>query len=83
MKFEINRGCITGSLIVDDKNFDDYDKDEQEAIINHVLAALKDRIKNNNINLTSLIELCEVDSYDHGETCEQCGDTPETWIYNL
>lgn len=77
-------GCTAFSFTINDKEIADIPEQEQEEILNYLFEQIKERIKENNIQLDDVIHLFHYDDYEYdNEPCEQCGDTVSTTTWNI
>ena len=78
MKFVITQGCTAYNFTVDGKSYNEMSKEEQEKVIDYVLADLKKKLLENHIGLQGIMEHYKYESYEYGPKCEQCGDSVST-----
>ena len=83
MKFVITQGCTAFNFTVDEKSYNEMPREEQEKVIDYVLADLKKKLLENHIGLQGIMEHYQYDSYEVGPKCESCGDSVSTIIINV
>lgn len=81
MKLEINEGCTSSSLTVDDKDWEDYSTEEQDSIYEILVNKLTTQQSKEGI-IRTLVETFGDYEYDD-YTCEQCGHTGSTTTLEL
>ncbi len=77
-------GCTAFDFTVNDNSLSDLPEKTQEEILDYLLIKLKERFKENNINLENIVELFHYDDYEYdNHVCEQCGDTVSSTTWNI
>lgn len=83
-KFVQTTGCTAFDFTVNGDSFYDLTEKTQEEILDYLLSKLKERVKENNINLENIVELFHYDDYEKdNHVCEQCGDTVSSTTWNI
>jgi len=83
-KFVQTTGCTAFDFTVNDNSLSDLPEKTQEEILDYLLIKLKERFKENNINLENIVELFHYDDYEYdNHVCEQCGDTVSSTTWNI
>ena len=83
-QFVQTTGCTAFDFTVNGDSFSDLAEDKQEEILDYLLIKLKERFKENNINLENIVELFHYDDYEYDNyACEQCGDTVSSTTWNI
>ena len=83
-KFQETEGCTAFGFYVNGESFINIPEQEQEEILDYVLAKLKEQIKENHTQLSEIIKIFEYDHYEcDPDPCDQCGDTVSTMIWNI
>ena len=72
---EISEGCMAFYTLINGKNLNEMSEQEQDEFLTYILAEIKQKVKENNISIDSIIKLIEYDDYENdGHICGQCGD---------
>ena len=82
MKIVIMEGCTAFNTSVDGVSLVDFSKKELEDFLDKLLAKIREDVVDHAIQIDSVIQLMQYDSYKSDEEpCEQCGDyvTKTTW----
>jgi len=83
-KFEEVTGCTAFDFLVNSKSLSDIQEREQDEILDYLFVKIKEGIKENTIQLESVVQLFQYDDYEHDDhVCGQCGDTVSTTIWNI
>jgi hypothetical protein len=85
MKIVIREGCTAYNTTIDGVSISDLPKKYiEDVLLDKVLAELKKRVLQNNIDINSLIQVIEYDNYESSEEpCDQCGDHVTTTTWNI
>jgi hypothetical protein len=89
-KLNISNGCTAnGHLDVNGTSYCCEDKryeltaEQREAFHTDLFAEIRRRFDNNEIHVTDLVELLEIEDTHYSETCDQCGDNQVTTYYEF
>lgn len=83
-KFEEVTGCTAFNFLVNGNSLSDIPKNDQDEILDYLFVKIKEGIKENTIQLESVVQLFQYDDYEHDDhVCEQCGDTVSTTTWNI
>jgi hypothetical protein len=83
-KFEEVTGCTSFDFLVNGKSLSDIPKNDQDQILDYLFVKIKEGIKENTIQLESVVQLFQYDDYEYDDhVCEQCGDTVSTTTWNI
>ena len=83
-KFEEVTGCTAFNFLVNGKSLSDIPKNNQDEILDYLFVKIKEGIKENTIQLESVVQLFQYDDYEHDDhVCGQCGDTVSTTTWNI
>ena len=81
MEIKLTKGCICGSLTVDDVEVRDMTQEEKEETLKKIF----EELKKEDLGLVrqELVPVFAEDYECDDEPCEQCGDYVETYTWNL
>ena len=83
-KFEEVTGCTAFDFLVNGKSLSDIPKNDQDEILDYLFVKIKEGIKENTIQLESVVQLFQYDDYEYDDhVCGQCGDTVSTTTWNI
>jgi len=83
-KFEEVTGCTAFNFLVNGNSLSDIPKNDQDEILDYLFVKIKEGIKENTIQLESVVQLFQYDDYEHDDhVCGQCGDTVSTTTWNI
>jgi hypothetical protein len=88
-KVEISSGCTASAFTINGKDWcGSYEPTlmsdtEREEFVEYLFATLKNGLNDGTVLLTDLINCFSYDDYEYSDTCEQCGDSVETKIWEL
>jgi len=83
-KFEEVTGCTAFDFLVNNKSLSDIPKNDQDQILDYLFVKIKEGIKENTIQLESVVQLFQYDDYEYDDhVCGQCGDTVSTTTWNI
>jgi hypothetical protein len=83
-KIEIIQGCTAFDTVINGVSVEDIPESEKEEVVNYLIDQLKESYKRGEVTLESLIENFQYDEYERDDySCESCGDTVSTTIYNI
>jgi len=83
-KFEEVTGCTAFNFLVNGISLSDIPKNDQDEILDYLFVKIKEGIKENTIQLESVVQLFQYDDYEHDDhVCGQCGDTVSTTTWNI
>jgi hypothetical protein len=83
-KIEEVTGCTAFGFYINEEPISDIPEDKQEEILDYLLGKIKDGIKENSIQLESIVHLFQYDDYENDpEPCSQCFDTVQTITWNI
>jgi hypothetical protein len=83
-KFEEVTGCTAFNFLVNSKSLSDIPKNDQDEILDYLFVKIKESIKENTIQLESVVQLFQYDDYEYDDhVCGQCGDTVSTTTWNI
>jgi hypothetical protein len=83
-KFVQTTGCTAFDFTANGESLSDLSEESLEEILNYLLIKIKEKVKENNINLENVVELFHYDDYEHSDhVCEQCGDTVSSTTWNI
>lgn len=83
-KFEEVTGCTAFDFLVNGKSLSDIPKNDQDEILEYLFVKIKEGIKDNTIQLESVVQLFQYDDYEYDDhVCGQCGDTVSTTTWNI
>ena len=83
-KVVISEGCINFNTIVNDKDINDFTKEELNEFYDYVLKAIKEGLERNEVNFDSVIGCLQYDDFQSDNSaCEQCGDTTSHTIWRI
>lgn len=80
MKLKLVRGCVCGSMTVDDTEEIDLTDEERQVVLDKIFEHLKP--EDLNYVLQSLIEIFGTYTCEN-EPCECCGDIVEEWTWEI
>lgn len=81
MNIKIIQGCTAYNTLINDTPVADYG---ELKLIDELLPKIKEGIQNGTISINNVIELFQYDSFEQEEeSCETCGDSVSTTIYNI
>jgi hypothetical protein len=84
MKFIKTEGCTAYGWSVDGKDLQDLPQEEQNQIFDYLVLKFKEKISENNLLLTDLVEVFHYDDFEFdSERCDQCGDSITTTIWDI
>ena len=77
-------GCTTFDFSVNEKSVSEYNEEELDEILEYLFVKIKENIKENTIQLESVVQLFQYDDYEYDDhVCGQCGDTVSTTTWNI
>ena len=77
-------GCTAFDFSVNEKSVSEYNEEELDEILEYLFVKIKESIKENTIQLESVVQLFQYDDYEYDDhVCGQCGDTVSTTIWNI
>jgi hypothetical protein len=83
-KFEEVTGCTAFNFLVNSKSLSDIAENDQDEILEYLFVKIKESIKENTIQLESVVQLFQYDDYEYDDhVCGQCGDTVSTTTWNI
>ena len=83
-KFEEVTGCTAFNFLVNGNSLSDIAKNDQDEILDYLFVKIKEGIKENTIQLESVVQLFQYDDYEYDDhVCGQCGDTVSTTTWNI
>ena len=83
-KFQETTGCTVFNFSVNGNSFSDMSEQEYNEMIDYVFAKIKEECKAHTIQFEDIVKLFQCDHYESNlESCDQCGDTVDTTIWNL
>ena len=83
-KFEEVTGCTAFDFLVNGNSLSDIPENDQDEILDYLFVKIKEGIKENTIQLESVVQLFQYDNYEHDDhVCGQCGDTVSTTTWNI
>jgi hypothetical protein len=83
-KFEEVTGCTAFDFLVNGKSLSDIPEIDQDEILDYLIIKIKEGIKENTIQLESVVQLFQYDDYEYDDhICGQCGDTVSTTTWNI
>lgn len=83
-KFEEVTGCTAFDFLVNGNSLSDIAENDQDEILDYLFVKIKEGIKENTIQLESVVQLFQYDDYEHDDhVCGQCGDTVSTTTWNI
>jgi len=83
-KFEEVTGCTAFNFLVNGNSLSDIAENDQDEILDYLFVKIKEGIKENTIQLESVVQLFQYDDYEYDDhVCEQCGDTVSTTTWNI
>lgn len=83
-KFEEVTGCTSFAFLVNGNSLSDISKDDQDEILNYLFVKIKESIKENTIQLESVVQLFQYDDYESDPNiCETCGDCRSSMTWNI
>ena len=83
-KFVETTGCTAFNFTVNDKALSEVSEQEREEILNYLFEKIKESIKENTIQLESVVGLFPYDDYEHDpEPCSSCYDTVSWTTWNI
>lgn len=83
-KFEEVAGCAAFDFLANGKSLSEISQSDQDEILEYLIIKLKEGIKENTIQLESVVQLFQYDEYEHDDrVCGQCGDTVSTTTWNI
>jgi hypothetical protein len=83
-KFEEVTGCTAFNFLVNGNSLSDIPKNDQDQILDYLFVKIKEGIKENTIQLESVVQLFQYDDYEYDDhVCGQCGDTVSTTTWNI
>jgi hypothetical protein len=83
-KFEEVTGCTAFNFLVNGNSLSDIAENDQDEILEYLFVKIKENIKENTIQLESVVQLFQYDDYEYDDhVCGQCGDTVSTTTWNI
>jgi len=83
-KFEEVTGCTAFNFLVNSKSLSDIAENDQDEILDYLFVKIKESIKENTIQLESVVQLFQYDDYESDPVqCTQCFDTVSTTTWNI
>jgi hypothetical protein len=83
-KFEEVTGCTAFDFLVNNKSLSDIPKNDQDEILDYLFVKIKEGIKENTIQLESVVQLFQYDDYESDPNiCETCGDCRSSMTWNI
>ena len=83
-KFEEVTGCTAFNFLVNSKSLFDIAENDQDEILEYLFVKIKESIKENTIQLESVVQLFQYDDYESDPVqCTQCFDTVSTTTWNI
>jgi len=83
-KFEEVTGCTAFNFLVNSKSLSDIPENDQDEILEYLFVKIKESIKENTIQLESVVQLFQYDDYESDPVqCTQCFDTVSTTTWNI
>ena len=83
-KFVETTGCTAFNFTVNNKPISEISEEEKNEILNYLFEKVKESIKENTIQLESIVGLFPYDDYEHDpEPCSSCYDTISRTTWNI
>ena len=83
MKIVKMYGCTAASFTVDGIPYDDLTPAQVQKLEDAIFAAIRKEIADGSASHYDLIDSVYSDDVTHSESCEQCGDSVCTTVWNL
>ena len=83
-KFEEVTGCTAFNFLVNGNSLSDIPKNDQDEILDYLFVKIKEGIKENTIQLESVVQLFQYDDYESDPNiCETCGDCRSSMTWKI
>lgn len=83
-KFIETTGCTAFDFTVNGKSFSELTKEEYNEMLDYLFLKVREELSEQTILLENVIHLFQYDDYEYdNHSCEQCGDTVQTTIWNI
>ena len=83
MKVTVYQGCISNDITIDEKSLRDMTQNEVDMIVEELLQKAKEALIRNEIQILDIIQMFQYDEFKTAPTCDTCGDSATTTVYNL